>query len=50
VLLTGTTSAIAAGAELRRGSHAALREALRELACPLRFAVMGNHDSILGRH
>ncbi len=23
-------------------------EALRELACPLRYAVMGNHDSILG--
>jgi hypothetical protein len=23
-------------------------EALRELACPLRFAVMGNHDSFLG--
>jgi len=49
VLLTGDyisntplSQNFAAGAILR------CAEVLRELACPLRYAVMGNHDSILG--
>lgn len=49
VLLTGDyISNSPLGKNFAAGAILRCAEALRELACPLRFAVMGNHDSILG--
>ena len=49
VLLTGDyISNSPLGQNFAAGAMLRCAEALRELACPLRFAVMGNHDSILG--
>jgi len=49
VLLTGDyISNTPLGREFADQAMHRCAEELRELACPLRFAVMGNHDSILG--
>jgi hypothetical protein len=49
VLLTGDyISNTPLGREFAYQAMHRCAEVLRELACPLRFAVMGNHDSILG--
>ena len=49
VLLTGDyISNTPRGREFAYQAMHRCADLLRELACPLRFAVMGNHDSILG--
>jgi len=49
VLLTGDyISNTPLGGQFAGGAMLRCAEVLRALACPLRFAVMGNHDSILG--
>jgi hypothetical protein len=49
VLLTGDyISNTPLGHDFAAGAMLRCAEVLRELACPLRYAVMGNHDSILG--
>ncbi len=49
VLLTGDyISNTPLGQGFAAGAILRCAEALRDLACPLRFAVMGNHDSFLG--
>jgi hypothetical protein len=49
VLLTGDyVSHIPMGYDFVLGAMHRCGEALRDIACPQRFAVMGNHDSMLG--
>jgi len=49
VLLTGDfISNTPRGQNFAAGAMLRCAEVLREVACPLRYAVMGNHDSILG--
>jgi len=49
VLMTGDyISNTPRGTQFAAGAILRCASVLRELACPLRYAVMGNHDSILG--